>query len=104
MKVKMNTSDNQCAYNSAIICPFCGQIFTDSWEDAPDEDGNDVSCGSCGREFYANKSISVYYSSMPNDKINESWDVGDVVEDGINNDADEAWANKNGKQSCEVVS
>ena len=102
MKVKMNTSDNQCDYNSAIICPFCGQIFTDSWEDAPEE-CNDVSCGSCGREFYVYKQIDIIYSSMPNNKINDTWEVGDIVEDGIDNIEDEAWANIHGKQSCEVV-
>jgi len=103
MRVKLNTTDNQCAYNYKIICPYCGQIFTDSWEDAPDEDDNDVSCGSCGREFYVNKQIDITYSSTPNDKINESWEFGDISEDGITKQEDEDWANRNGHIPCEVI-
>jgi len=103
MRVKLNKSHDECSHNQEIICPFCGQKFTNSGEDAPDEDDNDVSCGSCGREFYVNKSISVYYSSMPNDKIHEYWEVGDIAEDGITKQENEDWANENGKKPCEVI-
>jgi hypothetical protein len=103
MKVRLNTSRNECGFNQEIICPYCGREFTDSWESAPDEDDNDVYCGSCGREFYVNKSIIISYSSIPNDKVFKDWEVGDISDDGIVSEEDEQWANENGKKPCEVV-
>ena len=51
-------------YTLNITCPYCGYEDLDSWE-VDCEDGEEVEqeCGSCEKEFYATRSITVDYST-----------------------------------------
>jgi transcription elongation factor Elf1 len=46
-----------------IVCPHCGEVFTDSWEYGRDEDIGEVECGECEKTFYARRNISISYTS-----------------------------------------
>ena len=103
MKVKLNTSENQCSFTDEIICPYCGHVQINSWEKAPDENNDNVVCGTCSRNFYVSKWVEVTYNSIPNDiHPFKGWEVGDVSEDGLKEE-DEKWANTHGDMVCEVV-
>ncbi|APM41375.1 hypothetical protein [Clostridium kluyveri] len=46
-----------------IVCPFCGQEFTDSWEYGDDEALGLIECDECGKSFYASREVSITYST-----------------------------------------
>lgn len=47
-------------YTEEIVCPYCGRVFTDSWECA-DEDIN-LDCA-CGKKFEMQRNLVVTYST-----------------------------------------
>lgn len=50
-------------YTDEIVCPFCGNEFSDSFEYGEGEDIGLIECGECEKEFYATRNISVSYST-----------------------------------------
>jgi DNA-directed RNA polymerase subunit RPC12/RpoP len=51
-------------YTDNIVCPFCGRVEQDSWEIQPDEEDLGLQeCGSCGKSYYAWRSITIDYST-----------------------------------------
>lgn len=51
-----------CDHTDEIVCPYCGESFTDSWEHDPDCDT--ATCGSCDKEFFVDTQImGVKYST-----------------------------------------
>lgn len=51
-------------YTDEIVCPFCGYIFSDSWEYESDcEDIGLLECRECEKSFYATRNITVDYST-----------------------------------------
>lgn len=50
-----------CEYTDEIVCPYCGEEFTDSWEFEPDMDT--IDCYECGMEFKYERNVSVTYST-----------------------------------------
>ncbi len=46
-----------------IVCPHCGQVFTDSWEYGNQEDIGEVECGECDKAFYVRREIDISYTS-----------------------------------------
>jgi len=98
MKVKVKTSDSECFAENEIVCPFCGKQQSESWEFSNGEEGDigEIECGHCGRPFYATRDITVKYSSWHNLESDNSWEKGDVFEDGLS-EKDEEWANKHEK-------
>jgi len=45
-----------------IVCPYCGYKHSDSWDYQNDDIGL-IECGSCNKEFYAYREITVTYST-----------------------------------------
>ena len=52
---EMNTD-----YTKDIICPFCGYIFTDSWELI---DESDAECPECEKTFDLEVDVTVRYTT-----------------------------------------
>lgn len=51
------------AHTDCITCPFCGHEARDSWEWSPSEGDGEADCGSCGRDFYCSRHVSISYST-----------------------------------------
>jgi len=58
-------SEIDTEYTNEIMCPYCGYVFSDSWEigRGNDEDLGLIECGRCDREFYAARNVSISYST-----------------------------------------
>lgn len=56
--------DYDTEYTNLITCPYCGHEDHDSWEFSG-EDGEELeeTCGKCGEEFYAVRSVTIDYST-----------------------------------------
>lgn len=50
-------------YTDEITCPYCGYEEGDSWEYGDLESTGRVSCGSCGKEFWATRNVAITYST-----------------------------------------
>jgi hypothetical protein len=51
-------------YTTEIVCPWCGNIYTDSSEYSPDDECIGLmECDECGKGFYATRNISITYST-----------------------------------------
>ena len=47
-----------------IVCPYCGKVFTDSWEvDSREEDLGEIECMTCWNTFKAERNIAISYST-----------------------------------------
>ena len=47
-----------------IICPYCGYEFSDSWDYSSDlEDIGLIDCENCDKSFYANRIVTIDYST-----------------------------------------
>lgn len=47
------------------VCPHCGYTDRDAWEWGSAYDSGDKAwCGSCGREFFATRNVSVDWSTQ----------------------------------------
>lgn len=104
MKVKVNTSESDCWDTDEVVCPYCGAVHGDSYEFGEGERIGEMDCEYCGREFIAERNITITYSSRPvGTKSYDNWEQGDVFEDGITEEEAERWANENGEKPCEVV-
>lgn len=58
----MKSLDNvNCLYTKEVVCPYCGNEFTDSWEWDDYED--DIYCDDCGHTFAMERKIEVTYCS-----------------------------------------
>ena len=68
-----NPTELDCSYNSEIMCPYCGESDSDSWEvrGEPDEE-RQITCGYCEREFLFTRSLEVTYSSRKIEEIVEN--------------------------------
>ncbi len=51
--------DTDC--EDEITCPWCGYVFTDSWEFSDEGEHN---CGECEHDFYYNREVLVSYSTV----------------------------------------
>lgn len=51
--------DHECTDNA--VCPYCGHVDKDSWE-LPEND-SETQCGSCGKEYFYERSVFVSYST-----------------------------------------
>lgn len=45
-----------------IICPYCRHEFSDSW-DIHCDDGTEIDCQKCGKEFHVERDTVVTYIS-----------------------------------------
>ena len=52
-----------CSGTDEMVCPYCGEEQSDSWE-VPADDG-DMSCGHCSRTFRYTRNVSVSYTTTP---------------------------------------
>lgn len=52
----------KCKYTDEIVCPYCGEVFTNSWD--YDEDEDDFICDQCDREFYYTTNQKITYSTF----------------------------------------
>lgn len=52
-----------CMLTDEIVCPHCGNEFSDSWEYGDREDIGDVECGECEKTFYVRRVIDISYTS-----------------------------------------
>ena len=55
-------------FTDAPVCPYCGNVEHDAWEInfGPDLEGyTEVSCGSCGEDYFCSRNVSVSYSTRP---------------------------------------
>ena len=53
-------------YTYEIVCPHCGHEITDSWDicgDSMDDDIGILECGECERYFFAERIVTVQYST-----------------------------------------
>lgn len=57
----MTTRDTK--YTDDLICPHCFESQSEVWELNIGEDGKDVFCGACCKEFHAVASISITYTT-----------------------------------------
>lgn len=47
-----------------VICPYCGHKHSDSWEFCT-EDGTEINCSECDKEFRCWATVSVTYNGAP---------------------------------------
>ena len=68
-------NDFELMYNSEIVCPYCGEEETDSWEWFIDNDNDgareEVECGRCGKKFNVQMNYDITYHSYPVKEGNE---------------------------------
>ena len=52
-------------YESEPVCPYCGHREMDAWEISfgGAEGSTEITCGQCERDYFCEKSITVYYST-----------------------------------------
>ena len=51
-------------YTKEIVCPYCGYEFSDSWDYSSDlEDIGLIDCENCDKSFYANRIVTINYST-----------------------------------------
>ena len=51
-------------YTKEIVCPYCGYEFSDSWDYSSDlEDIGLIDCENCDKSFYANRIVTIDYST-----------------------------------------
>ncbi len=50
-----------CINNDEIVCPYCGNIQSDSWELAQD---GDVECDLCEKQFRVEIDTTITYTSF----------------------------------------
>ena len=60
-----------------IVCPYCGQEFSDSLEFI-DQDGDDIDCDACGKSFELTVNHSVTYSTSRKDCENDAHEWGEA--------------------------
>ena len=53
-----------------IVCPYCGYVFSDSWEELEYANSGILECPDCGKHFNCEKYVDVTYttSRMKEDK------------------------------------
>lgn len=52
------------SFTDNIVCPYCGHIDIDSWDIDPGaEDLGLLECDECGESFYAERHISIDYTT-----------------------------------------
>lgn len=56
----MISKEIDCSYTREVVCPYCGQMVSDSWE--LDDDG-DYICDVCENEFFYYRNVEVTYST-----------------------------------------
>lgn len=50
-------------------CPYCGHVQHDAWEFTERcTDGDEVTCGECGKDFWAEANISVSWRTKALDR------------------------------------
>lgn len=51
--MKIRETDFECWNEDELVCPYCHDIFSDSWEYIGDGKGNEqeAECGNCGKSF-----------------------------------------------------
>jgi len=76
-----DTWDTQ--FEPEIVCPYCGCVFTDSWEHS--ESDEDVECEDCEKHFSLDVQVDVKYSTTKNCAINE--EAHNYVKTGETEDA-----------------
>lgn len=59
--------DIDCDYTKEVVCPYCGNEQSDSWEYGYDEEEHEVDCDHCERSFMMYVNTSVSYSSKRKD-------------------------------------
>lgn len=52
--------DHEIRRADEIVCPYCGEIHTDSWECADDE--GEIECDECSKKFSYQRETSVTYN------------------------------------------
>ena len=45
-------------YTDEIVCPYCGNEFSDSWELGDGEDIGELECDECNKKFTAYRNLS----------------------------------------------
>lgn len=56
-------NESDCWHTDELVCPYCGDEQSDSWEHTR-EDG-ETDCGSCSRPFRYSRHVSVSYTTRP---------------------------------------
>lgn len=56
-----NLENINCLYTKEVVCPYCGNEFTDSWELDNSED--ELYCDDCDNTFAMERHIEVTYCS-----------------------------------------
>jgi transcription initiation factor TFIIIB Brf1 subunit/transcription initiation factor TFIIB len=56
-------SDIDHEYTDEIVCPYCGNVFGDSWECSPNDENGWTECDECGRVIEFTRNIIVSYST-----------------------------------------
>jgi protein-arginine kinase activator protein McsA len=55
-------------YTKEIVCPHCGYEYGDSWEYGDGEDIGELECDNCYKPFYAERIITIDYSTQKLDE------------------------------------
>lgn len=68
----MEKMEIETDYTREITCPYCGHVFSDSWE--VNQSGGmewdaEVDCGECDETFIASRNVSVTYSTRKRDQV-----------------------------------
>ena len=67
--------DTNCT--DEITCPYCGHVFSDSWE-YNDQNSTEQECHSCGKTFFLEVDFKVTYTT---DKMEKEEDDNEEGED-----------------------
>lgn len=62
-------------FTEAIVCPYCGEKESDSWEVSmhmSDGEEAETSCGSCGKDFIVTVYITTRYSTKVMEKTSDA--------------------------------
>ena len=54
-------SNIDCRFTDEVVCPYCGQKFSDSWE--LDDSDDEMYCDECEKDFAFERHVIVTYSS-----------------------------------------
>lgn len=63
-------SEIDSSFTREVVCPYCGDEKTDSWELGEGEDIGEMECDECENTFYARRNITIDYTSERDCSLN----------------------------------
>ena len=92
------SNDIETNHSDKIVCPFCGELYTDDIYEYHDSDGECFTCDECGKEFLLGVEFDVTFSTHRPDckyKSGKEHEYGDVEQYDVDQEDCDRWNKTN---------